>query len=96
MEWRNLGQFPSGITLWEPVQAPEAYKDISIHTFDEQEGFTVSFGSHQVSRFKSVDDAMKFASDLVSQRKVIDDERAAKEARKAKRSKKHADNLVHV
>lgn len=96
MEWSSLGQFPSGITLWEPVVSPESYRDMSIHTFDAREGYTVSFGLHQVSRFKSVEDAMKFASDLVTQRKAIDDKLAAKEARKAKGSKKHVDNLVHV
>lgn len=96
MEWRSLGQFPSGITLWEPVVAPESYRDMSIHSFDEREGFTVSFGLHQVSRFKCVEDAMKFAGDLVAQRKVIDDKLAVKEERKAKRSKKHVDDLVHI
>lgn len=96
MEWRNLGQFPSGITLWEPVDVPDDYKDIVIHSFPGWEGVTVSFGLHQIPRFKCVEDAMKFAEDLVANRKIITDKIAAKEARKAKRNKKNADNLADV
>lgn len=96
MEWRNLGQFPSGIILWEPVEPPEAYRDIMIHAFDGWEGYTVSFGLHQVSRFKCVEDAMKFVDAIVESQKARAEMLSQKEARKSKRSKKNADNLAHV
>lgn len=96
MEWRNLGQFPSGIILWEPIHPPESYRDIMIHTFNSGEDFTVSFGFHQVSRFKCVEDAMKFADAIVESQKARVEIQAQKEERKSKRSKKNADNMADV
>ena len=96
MEWRNLGKFPSGINIWEPVDPPETHKDIVIHSFAGWEGFTVSFGRHQISRFKSVNDAIKFSNDIVESRIAIDEKTAQKEARKTQRSKKNGDDKADV
>lgn len=96
MEWINRGKYPSGMTLWEPKEKPEHYEDLTIHVFEEREGYTVSFGRHQVSRFKSVDDACKFADDLINRRGDLESERAKKADRKTKRSKKNADDLADI
>ena len=96
MEWINRGKYPSGMTLWEPKEKPTHYEDLTIHVFEEREGYTVSFGRHQVSRFKTVDDACKFADDLISTRTALDEVIAKKADRKIKRSKKNADDLADI
>ncbi len=96
MVWIKSGKYPSGMTLWVPDEKPTHYEDLTIHLFDEREGYTVSFGRHQISRFKTVDDAFKFADGLVANRAAIEENLAKKAESKSKRSKKNADNLADV
>lgn len=96
MEWIKSGKHPSGITIWEPNPTPEQYSDLTVHVFDERDGYTVSFGRHQVSRFKAVEDAFKFTDDLLVGRKAHEEQLAKKAESKSKRSKKnvkHVDNV---
>ena len=96
MEWIKQGKYPSGMTLWLPKEKSEHYEDLSIHLFEEREGYTVSFGRHQVSRFKTVDDAFKFADGLITRRSEIEAALAKKLELKSKRSKKNANDVADV
>lgn len=96
MVWIKSPKYPSGMTMWEPKPTPDFYKDITIHVFNETEGYTVSFERHQVSRFKTLEDATKFADDLIISKKQLEDAAAEKEARKSKRSKKNVNDMDNI
>jgi len=65
MNWKHEGSFPSGITIWTLAEQTDKYSEVSIHTFGGGEGYTLTLGMHQASRFKTLEDAQSCAAAIL-------------------------------
>lgn len=65
MNWKHEGSFPSGITIWTLAGQTDKYSEVSIHTFGGGEGYTLTLGMHQASRFKTLEDAQACAAAIL-------------------------------
>jgi hypothetical protein len=65
MNWKHEGSFPSGITIWTLAEQTDKYSEVSIHTFGGGEGYTLTLGMHQASRFKTLEDAQACAAAIL-------------------------------
>jgi hypothetical protein len=66
MSWKHEGSFASGITIWTLEEQTDKYSEVSIHTFGGNEGYTLTLGMHQASRFKTLEDAQACASAILN------------------------------
>lgn len=67
MNWKHEGSFESGITIWTLATATDRYEDVTIHTFGPTEGYTLTLGPHQASRFKTLEDAQACATAILTE-----------------------------
>lgn len=66
MNWKHEGSFASGITIWSLAETTDKYSEVTIHTFGGGEGYTLTLGPHQASRFKTLEDAQACAADILT------------------------------
>jgi len=66
MNWKHEGSFASGITIWSLAETTDKYSEVTIHTFGGGEGYTLTLGMHQASRFKTLEDAQACAADILT------------------------------
>jgi hypothetical protein len=95
MAWIKSEKYASGMTMWTSSEDLEHYPDLTIHQFDNHEGFTVSFERHYLSRFKSVEDAIEFVDCLVSSHTLLEEKQTKKTDAKSKRNK-NVNNLDNI
>lgn len=66
MNWKHEGSFESGITIWTLGTPTDKYDEVTIHTFGESEGYTLTLGPHQASRFKTLEAAQACATAILT------------------------------
>jgi hypothetical protein len=66
MNWKHEGSFESGITIWTLTTPADSYEEVTIHTFGSEAGYTLTLGSHQASRFKTLEDAQSCAASILT------------------------------
>jgi len=66
MNWKHEGSFESGITIWNLQTPTDMYDEVTIHTFGGDEGYTLTLGPHQASRFKTLEEAQACAESVLT------------------------------